>query len=188
MDFSGLYLNNDYSLSIKNGSNDIYKCWFTGELEKSEQNNDYIHFVTLSKSCFSENENQNFISIMVNLDSELPEWKIINNKNDPQIKNAIEFSFELRLESKDIDGTKIGGEPIYINTGHVVKILEPSVLQNNLKFIMQIDEEDFFPIKTPNIDKRIRDCLCGGVVYIFAKVDIQNNIIDFTKNIIDHQI
>jgi uncharacterized protein YwqG len=104
---------------------------------------------------------------MVNTETKLPEWKILLNKN---IKGAIEFNLDLELEEEHNESSKIGRKPYYINSGQAYKF-EQVVKQNDLDFIMQINEEDFFPVETPNIGKRIRDCLCGGTIYIFAKIN-----------------
>ena len=187
MNFSDLYINKSNSLLIKAGKDCIFKCWFSGKLEPNSLNENYMHFVTFSKNCFSDNDNQEYISIMVNPKAKLPEWKILINKSIMDIKNTIEFDIDLELKEEPNEYSKIGGKPYYINSGQAYQF-EHIVKQNKLEFIMQISEEDFFPIKSSNIDKQIRDCLCGGVIYIFGKINLEKNVIDFSNVLIDHHI
>ena len=187
MNFKDLYINKNSSLLIRKGDDSIFKCWFSGKVQQISQNDNYLHFVTFSKNCFSDNETQDYISIMVNPEAKLPEWKIIVNKNLIDIESSIEFNLDLKIKEEFNEYSKIGGKPYYINSGQAIQF-ERIVIQNNLDFIMQLSEEDFFPIELPNIDKRIRDCLCGGVIYIFAKLNIEKNLIDFSNVLIDHHI
>jgi hypothetical protein len=187
MDFYDLYICRKSSLLIKKGNNSLLKCWFSGKFETKDKNNDYIHFVTFSTKCFFDDNNQNLISIMVNPEAKLPEWKILKHKNIEDIKDSIEHDLDLELGEENNPYSKIGGKPHYINSGQAYQF-ERIVEQNNLDFIMQLSEEDFFPIETPNIDKRIRDCLCGGTIYIFAKIDKENKLVDFSNTLIDHHV
>jgi hypothetical protein len=119
---------------------------------------------------------------------DLPEWKLVFNKDIGNIKDTMDFDLDLKLEEEHRECSRIGGKPWYINAGQAYRF-ERVVEQNNLEFIMQLSEEDFFLVDyRANLvnDQKIRTLLCGGVLYIYAKIDREKNAIDFSKNLIDH--
>jgi len=186
INFKNLFVDRNHSLSIRKQETEVLqKCWFAGESKLHIDN--FIHFATFSKECFSEKENQVFISIFVNPNSPLPEWKAVETPSANHLENVYVFNLNLEKNSKEAFGTKIGGTPSFMRTAQA-NLLIPELEKKNLKFVIAIDEEDFFPLKTQGITKEIRDCLCGGIIYIFGVIKESEEYVEFREFLFDHQI
>jgi hypothetical protein len=138
--------------------------------------------------CHSETQEN--ISILVDQDTPLPEWQVLTNAYDvANLEGAKEYSLVLEKAEKQMNGSKIGGEPYFIRGAQAAKMLKETVEPRSIAFIMQLDEEDFFALETPGIDKRLRDCLCGGAIYVYASLETGNKtVVAFSDAYVDHQM
>lgn len=186
--FENLFVIREQALKIGEASDERQtKCWFAGDSFMEKDNVKYIHFVTFSKACFSANKEQQNLSIFVNPDSDLPAWFACGNDELSFLENALEFNLDIDLTEANENGSKIGGNPYYIR-GAQAYSFEQSLTSENATYILEIDEEDFFPIQMPDIDKVRRDILCGGAIYLYARVNRNDSVIDFSTCWIDQQI
>lgn len=188
--FEEAFVKRGCSFAIKEADeNSLYKCWFGG-IPKAGQKDRFLHFATFSASCFSGSATQENISILVDPDTPLPEWQVLTNAYDENnLEGACEFNLELEKVEKQANGSKIGGEAYFIRGAQAAKMLKEIVEPRPIVFIIQLDEEDFFALETPGIDKRLRDCLCGGAIYVYASLEPGNNtVVAFSDAYIDHQM
>ena len=186
--FNSLFVKREQSLKIEQTANDtITKCWFAGNSFLERESAKYIHFITFSKECFSNNKSQKYLSVFVNPETELPNWLACNYSSIPFLENAMEFNLNLLSVENNEEGSKIGGKPYYIR-GAQANLFEQNIEPENAKFILSLDEEDFFPIQIPTIDKVRRDILCGGAIYLYAKINECEQVLDFSKCWIDQHI
>jgi len=159
-----------------------YYCFFGGFAET-----EYRHFVTFSGKCFSDNPCQKNLSIFVDPDSDLPKWKGVATGDDFLSENAVVHYIDFTQNPSESDGTKIGGEPCFIR-GAQADLFLSGLQENDAQFVLQLDEEDCFFISQPDIDKALRDVLCGGVLYLFAPISKDERVIDFNSCYFDHQM
>ena len=186
--FNNLFVIRKNAFKIEQASDERKtKCWFAGDFIIERNNAKYIHFITFSKECFSTNKSQQYLSIFVNPDSDLPVWLACGYKDISFLENASEYNLETNFIEAKGEGSKIGGNPYYIR-GAQAYSFEQSLISENAKYILELDDEDFFPIQLSGIDKVRRDILCGGAIYLYARIDEEEQMIDFSKCRIDHQI
>ena len=188
MDFENLFLRRESSNAIiKSNKLTLYQSIFGGSVHSMQIESRYRHFITFSKQCFSDNPAQQNLSIFVDPDSDLPEWKGIVTKEDFLPHSAVQHFIDFSQNQPKTNGTKIGGNPAFIRAAQA-DLLRPVLQKNNAHFVLQLDEEDCFFTSQPGIDKVLRDILCGGVLYIFAQIKDQENLIDFDSCFFDHQM
>ena len=186
--FNNLFVQRTQSFKIEQIENStVTKCWFAGNSFLERENIKYIHFVTFSKECFSSNKMQQNLSIFVNPNSDLPTWFACGNKDNSFLENTFEYNLGINFGKTQEEGSKIGGNPYYIRAAQAF-LFEQSIVSENAKFILTLDEEDFFPIYNPTIDKVRRDILCGGAIYLYVKINENEQILDFSKCWIDQHI
>lgn len=189
IDFNAIFLERERASAIsQTGHPTPYKCWFGGTAKNSNVEVRFKHYITFSKDCFSHNAAQQNISIFVDPKTDLPEWKVIaGNLDSTTIVEPLSFCLELSPQNCHESGSKIGGNPYYIRSAQA-QLLQSKMQEMNLGFLLQLDEEDFFPAQTPGIDKYLRDSLCGGVIYVFAEIKTQASLISPDNFIVGHQI
>jgi hypothetical protein len=187
-DFSNLFIIREQALRIEQVMDKRKtKCWFAGDYFVEKENAKYIHFITFSKECFSTKKYQQNLSIFVNPDSGLPTWFACGYEDISFLENVLEFNLGANIIIANENGTKIGGNPYYIR-GAQAYLFEKSLVSEGAQYILELDYEDFFPIRISGIDKARRDILCGGAIYLYAKVNEKDQTIDFSTCWIDHQI
>jgi len=166
-----------------------FMCWFAGDARHpADPEERFRHYATFSKGCFSPKEKQMNISVFVDPDTDLPEWSVAATDLDgSSICNALSFYLDLKPCGQEDSGSKIGGGAHPIR-GSQARRLEPVLTEKHLSFLMQIDEEDFFPPHAEGVDKWIRDALCGGAIYVFARIDTIEELIGADVFIVDHQM
>lgn len=189
MDFDSAYIERNKSVDfMKSDEQTIFKCWFGGMVKNLNIEERFRHYITFSKECFSQNAEQQNISIFFDPRTSLPEWKAIATDLDgSDVEDSLPFYLNLSFVGSEESGSKLGGKPYFIR-GAQAGLLQPTLEEQGLEFLLQLDDEDFFPAQVSGIDKDIRDVLCGGAIYIFAKIDRREHLITLNNSCIDHQM
>lgn len=189
MDFDSIYIERSRSIPIiKSDEPTIFKCWFSGTVKNINLEERFRHYITFSKECFFQNSQQQNISIFFDPKTSLPEWKsIATDFDESAIDGSLPFFLSLSFAGGKVSGSKLGGRPYYIR-GAQAGLLLPALEEQGLGFLLQLDDEDFFPAQAPGIDKDIRDALCGGVIYLFTKIEEKEHLITLDNFLIDHQM
>lgn len=189
MDFDSIYIERSQSIPIiKSDEPTSCKCWFGGTVKNINLEERFRHYITFSKECFSQNARQQNISIFFDPKTDLPEWRAMaTNLDASAIEGSLPFFLGLSLADGEESGSKLGGRPYYIR-GAQAGLLLPELEEQGLGFLLQLDDEDFFPAQAPGIDKDIRDVLCGGVIYLFAKIEETERLITLDNFRVDHQM